>query len=185
MLSGIQRSAEFTGNGAYRSVLRRWWDDRPRLLVVMFNPSDANAAVDDPTASLVTHIAAHHGYGGFSVVNGIPLVSSDPAAAAHMVNTWDSRQAWEERDALQLNLGTVRAEVRSHRDILLAWGALASRCPGWFDHVLEQVREEVTPGQRLLCLGITAAGYPKHPMARGKHKVPRNAPLLSWPSKPD
>lgn len=183
MLNGIQRSAEFSADGLCRLVLRRWWDDRPRLLVAMFNPSDGDAERDDPTISLVTHIAAHHGYGGFSIANGIPLVSSTPAAAADMVNTWDKRQAWEERDALQANLARLQAEVAGHSDILLAWGALASRCPGWFEQVQEELRQAMTPGQRLLCLGITAGGHPKHPMARGRHKVPKDTPLIPWPSR--
>lgn len=180
MLTGINRAAEFASNGLYRLTLRRWWDDRPRLLACMFNPSEANGQRDDPTVSLLMQIAAHHGYGGLTVVNGIPLVSSTPAAAADMVNTWDKRQAWDERDALQMNLGEVQKQCSLHRDVLLAWGGLADRCPDWFDHVQEQVREALSPGGRLLCLGRTAAGYPLHPLARGKMKVRKDAPLLQW-----
>lgn len=179
-VTGIQRSADFASNGAYRLVLRRWWDSRPRLLAAMFNPSEADARRDDPTVALLIQIAAHHGYGGLTVVNGIPLVSSEPSAAAWMVNTWDKRQAWDERDALQMNLSEVRKQVAEHRDVLLAWGALASRCPDWFDHVEEQIREALPEHARLLCLGRTSQGYPLHPLARGKMKVRRDAPLLPW-----
>jgi DNA (cytosine-5)-methyltransferase 1 len=44
----------------------------------MFNPSTADSSIDDPTITLLCHVAAHNGYGGIVVVNGIPLRSSAP-----------------------------------------------------------------------------------------------------------
>lgn len=150
------------------------------LLVVMFNPSTANHLEDDPTITLLCQIASHNGYGGITVVNGIPLRSPKPGEAIDMVNTWDVRQAWHERDALHVNLAEIQKQVERAGAVLLAWGALADRCPYWFDNVLEEIEAALPDGVPLYCLGKTAGGYPKHPLARGKHKVRKDAPLILW-----
>lgn len=180
MLTGATGSAVMSACGRCRFTLARIWDERPVLLVVMFNPAKADATVQDATVTLLCHIAAHNGYGGIVVVNGVPLRSSKPETAAEIVNTWERTRNWEWRDMLTENIGHVRDEVSRAGAVLLAWGALADLCPDWFDHVLEQIREELQPGTPLYCLGKTAGGHPKHPMARGKHKVPKDAPLLPW-----
>jgi hypothetical protein len=131
----MKRTAQLSTCGTYRFTLGRRWDARPVLLAVMFNPSEADDKIDDQTITLLCHIASHNGYGGLQVVNGIPLRTSVASAAAYMVNTWDKRQAWDERDRLQQNLAILITEVESAGAVLLAWGALADRCPNWFDLV--------------------------------------------------
>lgn len=179
-MTGLQRSARLSKCGQYRFTLTRTWDARPVLLVCMFNPSSADHTVDDPTITLLCQIASHNGYGGVVVVNGIPLRSPKPAEAIDMVNTWDQRQAWDERDALQVNLGEIQKQVEQAGAVLLAWGALADRCSFWFDNVREEIESALPDGVLLYCLGKTAGGYPKHPLARGKHKVRKDAPLIPW-----
>ncbi|MBS4037335.1 MAG: DUF1643 domain-containing protein [Hydrogenophaga sp.] len=179
-LTEIQRSARLSKCGSYRFTLTRTWDARPKLLVCMFNPSTADHTVDDPTITLLCQIASYNGYGGIVVVNGIPLRSPKPAEAIDMVNTWDTRQAWDERDALQANLGEIQSQVEQAGAVLLAWGALADRCDLWFDNVLGEIEAALPKGVPLFCLGKTAGGYPKHPLARGKHKVRKDAPLIPW-----
>lgn len=183
MISGMKRSASLSPCCAYRWTLTRAWDARPMLLVCMFNPSSADHNDDDPTITLLCHIASHNGYGGIVVVNGIPLRSPRPAEAIDMVNTWDKRQAWDERDALQANIATIQKQVARAGAVLLAWGALADRCHYWFDTVLEEIETALPDGVPLLCLGKTAGGNPKHPLARGKHKVRKDAPLLPWKNR--
>ena len=34
----------------------------------------------------------------------------------------------------------------------------------------------------LVCLGLTKDGYPKHPMARGAHRIPRDQQPILWKS---
>jgi hypothetical protein len=180
MLTGAIRTAWLSVCGAYRFILTRRWDDRPMLLAVLFNPSDANADIDDPTAVLLSHIAAHNGFGGIVVVNGIPLRGSTPHEAIRLTNHWDTLQEWHFRDRLQQNLGVVTDEVERAGAVLLAWGALADRCSDWFDTVREDIEAALPDGVPLYCLGKTASGQPKHPMARGKHKVPKDAKLQPW-----
>jgi hypothetical protein len=180
MLTGMNRTATLSACGAYRFTLTRTWDDRPVLLVIMFNPSDANASIDDPTITLLCHIAAHNGFGGIVVVNGIPLRSSTPAEAIERTNQWERLRDWHFRDKLQDNVAAVVLEVERAGAVLIAWGALAARCATWFDHVLQEVYRALPDGVPLYCLGKTSGGYPKHAMARGKQKVPKDAQLLPW-----
>lgn len=176
----MKRTARLSPCGTYRWTLGRQWDDRPILLVCMFNPSDANHEIDDPTITLVCHIASHNGFGGVVVVNEIPLRSSHPDEAVYMVNTWDTRCAWDERDLLHHNISVIVSEVEKAGAVLLAWGALGARCSDWTDHVLEEIETALPANVPLYCLGRTKGGHPTHPLARGKHKVPKNAPLMPW-----
>jgi len=174
----MKRTARLSPCGTYRWVLTRTWDDRP-LLVCMFNPSWANGSVDDQTITLLCHIASHNGYGGLVVVNAIPLRSPKPADAIAMTN-WDKTQDWHARDRLHQNVGIIVKEVERAGAVLLAWGALGERCSDWMDNVREEIECALPDGAPLYCLGKTAGGHPKHPMARGKHKVPKDAALLPW-----
>lgn len=180
MLTGMKRTAQISTCGRYRSKLTRRWDDRPTLLVVMFNPSTADGEVDDQTIILLCHIAANNGFGAIVVVNGIPLRSSNPREAAHFVLGWESARDWYARDALNQNLGIIETEVGRSGAVLLAWGALADLCPYWFNQVEETIYEALPDGVPVYCLGRTAGGHPKHPMARGTHKVPKDARLIPW-----
>jgi hypothetical protein len=179
MLNGMQRAAWLSTCGTYRWTLTRTWDDRPVLLVVMFNPSTADAAIDDPTITLLCNIAAHNGYGGIVVVNLIPLRSSKPKPAIEMTR-WDVTREWSDRDRLQENLGVIAKAAARAGAVLLAWGALGDRCSDWTETVLEEVEANLPGGAQVLCLGKTKAGYPLHPLARGKLKVPKDAKLLPW-----
>lgn len=179
LLKGVTRSADISKCGSFRWSLTRAWDGRPFLLVVMFNPSTADARDDDPTISLLCHIAAANGYGGIVVVNGIPLRSAKPERAIEMTR-WDARGEWYDRDRLQDNLAVIVLESERAGAVLLAWGALADRCAFWFEHVLAEIECAVPDGTPIYCLGKTAGGYPKHPLARGKHKVRKDAALVPW-----
>lgn len=173
------RKATLSPCGLYRWTLTRCWDDRPKLVVCMFNPSTADAEVDDPTIRLVCQIASHNGYGGIVVVNGIPLRSPNPSDAVDMTN-WDKTQDWYSRDRLQENLTVIISEVEKAGAVLIAWGALADRCACWFEYVLEEIQCVLPEGVPVHCLGKTKAGYPIHPLARGKMKVSKNATLIPW-----
>jgi len=182
MLTGIHRSARLSACGTYRWTLTRSWDaSLPVLLVVMFNPSTANHEVDDPTITLVCQVAAHNGFGGIVVVNLIPLRSPDPGTAVAMTR-WDQVRDWHSRDRLQNNLAVIVGEVQRAGAVLIAWGALGERCEDWTCTVMDRIEEELPKGSEIYSLGKTAGGHPKHPLARGKHKVRKDALLIPWRS---
>lgn len=175
----MHRSAEISPCGTYRWTLTRQWDERPKLVVCMFNPSTADAEVDDPTIKLLCHIASHNGYGGIVVVNAIPLRSPTPADAIAMAN-WHATRDWYARDRLHDNLLFIVKQVERATAVLLAWGALGEKCWEWIEAVELEIREALPDDARVYCLGKTASGQPKHPLALGKHKVPKDAPLIEW-----
>lgn len=176
----MKRDARLSPCGNYRWVLTRSWGEGPELLIVMFNPSSADASKDDPTVTLLCQIARRNLFGSLAVVNAIPLRSSKPADAIAMTQ-WDRfPEDWHARDRLQDNVGVIVDRVSRAGAVLLAWGALAARCSDWIDHVREEIDAALPTGSEIYCLGQTASGHPKHPMARGRHKVPKDASLIPW-----
>jgi len=74
------READICPTGLYRWWLLRVWDDRlPLLIIVMLNPSTADAERDDPTVLALIHFAKLWGYGGLRIVNLFAWRASQPA----------------------------------------------------------------------------------------------------------
>lgn len=181
-LGGLQREAEISQCGRMRWTLIRSWDERPTLVACMFNPSTADALQDDPTISLLSHIASHNGFGSLVVVNGVPIRSPDPAPAYAMLS---ENAAGEPAAvaAMRENLDHILAKTETAGAFLLAWGALAEKTQAsrnWFDELITHVIFSLPPGGQVFCLGRTASGAPLHPLARGKLKLSKTAPLLPF-----
>lgn len=179
----IQRSAMISNCENFRWSLTRRWDDRPMLTVVMFNPSTADGLEDDPTIrTLCKRASRTWGFGGIMVVNVIPLRSPDPRDAIAFMGRW---RHWDmDSWAVLRNEQIVTDTVRQAGAVLIAWGALASlslEAEGYLTHLREEIEgaaEEA--GIPIYCMGRTDGGMPKHPLARGKHRVPDDAPLVPW-----
>lgn len=168
----LRRTAVFDGPGEmYRIELGRMWDDLlPVLVVCMLNPSWASHLIDDQTILVLMHFARSWGFGGLRVVNLYPFRSPKPSE----MKRHPERQSASNRTALEEAM--VYAALTSGR-LLVAWGNdgnfegeadwFASRAAG--HHGLE-----------LICLGRTQDGSPKHPMARGVHRIPRDQLPIVW-----
>jgi hypothetical protein len=63
--------------------------------------------------------------------------------------------------------------------VLLAWGAMGGYAGDWYTTVMQEIQERRS-AKSIFHLGKCANGHPKHPLARGKHKVPKDAPLIPW-----
>jgi hypothetical protein len=142
--------AVFSACGSYRWWLeRRWCPQAPRLLFIGLNPSRADAGRDDPTLRRLIGFARGWGFGGLEVLNLFARVgarpeilrrSADPVGAA--------TDAW------------LRHRLRVLPKVWLGWGNQG----GWRNRdreVLELLEQERA---RLFCLGLTAAGQPRHPL---------------------
>lgn len=152
--------------GDYRYELRRIWNKYlPLLVVCMLNPSTADAEVNDPTIKFLMAWADLQGYGGLLVVNENAFRSPSPQA---MRLEDDPRGPYNTRylDA------AIRYAKETTGKALAAWG---NGCDGRRFTTLAEAH-----GVDLICLGMTNDGSPKHPMARGKHKIPTNQPPILW-----
>jgi hypothetical protein len=150
--------------GQYRYRLQR--GDGARLAFVMLNPSTADANVDDPTIRRCMGFARREGYAGIDVCNLFALRATNP------------RELVAHADPIGPdNYDHLAALGKDHRgtDIVCAWGAH----PAATARVVAVMKGYLTDyGARLVCLGLTAAGAPRHPLyVRG------DAPLLPWSLK--
>lgn len=172
VVSGMTRTAFFDGPGErYRYELGRRWDvTKPILVVCMLNPSMASHLIDDPTVLALIHFARLWGYGGLRIVNLYAFRSPSPKI---MMATED-RMGPHNRNHLE---DAMRQAVATTGRLLVAWGN-----DGDFEGEASWFTSRAVGVHRLemLCLGKTQHGDPKHPMARGKHRIPRDQQPIIW-----
>lgn len=138
---------------SYRYLLTRTWDyQRPQLAVIGLNPSTATEIVDDPTIRRLTSFARDNAYGGLLMLNLFAYRATDP------------REMKRARDPIgPLNDEAIAACCGTY-DTLCAWGV--------HGHHLDRDRRVTQHlrdlGARLLCLGQTSSGAPKHPLYLAK-----------------
>lgn len=179
--------AQVRASGCCRFSLSYSWDPLlPVLPWLLLNPSLAGTKSRfDPTTRRVIRFSYRWGFGGCLLLNIIPYISSRPAEMFKWVK-WEDRGDWAARDAMFTNWRTLQAELADHDAVMVAWGSAFGSRPEpdryEFDVMVEAafdtINEPDGPRKSILrtfCLGMTASGYPLHPMARGKHRVPDTA----------
>jgi hypothetical protein len=178
----MQRGARFVGG--CRITLTRRWGPGPRACVIGHNPSDAGADRDDPTSRWWNAWFRLFGFGSYVAVNLYPWCSADPADVYRKVEDLYGGVDWGARDELHfINLPTVVQAAKSADQVFVCWGAIA-RDHAWIEHVIEEIQSGEAPYPDLYCWGTTAARAPKHPMARGLHRIAKDqAPILWRPAR--
>lgn len=146
-------------DGCYRySLWRCWKEGAPILGVIMLNPSTADAETDDPTIRRLYGFARREGFGAISVANLFALRSADPKLLPlhpHPVGPQNNHV-----------LGLMFTRIDT---ILCAWGS------GWTAKRPKALRALYEGSlfwrssihrhpPRLVCLGTTANGSPRHPL---------------------
>jgi hypothetical protein len=167
----MECSAVFDGpNDEHRLELRRIWDrSKPMLVVCMTNPSTASHLLNDPTVLMLIWFATQWGYGGLLIVNGATWRSSSPAEMRAAAEPESELNWWHLQYAVDY--------ARRHGGIALAaWGNDGANLRG----CMEFARRARNFGVGLVCLGTTGNGHPKHPMARGKHRISRDQKPILW-----
>jgi hypothetical protein len=148
----------------FRYLLTRMWDAAlPTMVWVMLNPSTADAMVDDPTILTCIDFARRNGFGSITVVNLFAFRSPHPEvmlAAADPVGPENDRHIHAE----------LLSAAHSHGMIVAAWGTGGAH----LDRDLEVVQAVEGHGLEMMCFGKTKDGHPKHPLARGLHRIPRD-----------
>lgn len=174
----LERSASFVDNG--RIDLRRRWAPGPRACIIGHNPSSAGSTSDDPTSRWWIDWCTLFGFGGYVAVNLYPFCSSKPADCYSIVADIDGGIDWGNRDLLHfVNLPAVVQEAKTAQQVFVCWGAIA-RDWDWIEHVIEEIQTGVAPYPDLWCWGTNADGSPKHPMARGLHRIPKDQKPILW-----
>lgn len=157
----FKKGAILRGDGdMYRYVLWRIWDDtQPAMLWVMFNPSTADHMQDDPTIRRCMHFAKRERHGGIRVVNLFAFRSKEPTQLREVEDPVGPRND----DFIMRNA----AETYNQGGMVVAgWGALtyqnrATHETARVATVLQKFADYSIP---VFCLGVTAAGHPRHPL---------------------
>jgi hypothetical protein len=174
----MHRSARFVGDG--RIELRRKWGPGPTACAIGCNPSDAGAYKDDPTTHWWINWFRLFGFGGFVAVNLYPFVSASPDQCRRRVDAAEVGADCGDRDLLHLvNLPAVVEAAKAADQVFVCWGNIAWD-QDWIDHVVEAIQTGEAPYPDLWCWGYTASGAPKHPMARGAHRIARDQKPILW-----
>jgi len=162
-----------------RLGLSRDWGKGPRALVIGCNPSDADAEKDDPTSRWWNRWFSLNGFGGYDAMNLYPFCSADPAACRRIVAAIDGGH-WRIRDELHfINLPALVHAAKTAHQVFVCWGAIAWDAD-WIEYVVEEIQFGPEPWPDLFCWGTNGDGSPKHPLARGRHRIPTDQPPVLW-----
>ena len=179
----IERSASFI-DGNRVELQRRWASEGPSALVIGCNPSLAGSKRadgterDDPTATWWLKWFRDAGFAEYRAANLYPFVTSSPAECRRLAQ-WDKNGPdWGARDAMHANLTHLCKLAAAADQVFVCWGAIAWD-DGWIEHVLEELACE-GGNPALWCWGFNNDGSPKHPMARGRHRIPAGQKAILW-----
>ncbi len=137
----------------YRYSLTRVWDaDGRRALFIMLNPSTATEVQNDPTVERCERRARALGFGAFRVLNIFAWRATDPRDMRAAVDP-----VGPENDA------TIVASLDWADAVICAWGTHGAHL-GRGPEVTEMLRKARV---RLLHLGLSKQGHPKHPLYIG------------------
>lgn len=198
----ITGSATYGEGGAYNSpfrfTLKRNFNIKKRTTMLpwlMLNPSKATGQKNDPTIMRVIHFSMAWGFGSAIVLNLYPFRATDQRELWRWVNkhllvqyTTKERPMSKMADREHIQAHEAMAENRrviqsidrlaGHKIRVVACGNEAFTS-GPMAHARETIRDfSKCAGGQLHVLGLTSLGWPKHAMARGKHRVTDDLP---WP----
>jgi hypothetical protein len=143
-------------------------DDLGRVVFLMLNPSTADAFKPDPTVTECRKRAIALGADVLEVVNLFALRSPYPE---------DLRKAAPgARGDDHVNDAAIITACCGARMIIAAWGN-----GGDLDDRAARVVHLLSLANiRMHHLGRTSSGAPKHPLARGKHRIPADLTPIAW-----
>lgn len=165
--SVVRGGARLSDDRIYRYVLWRIWGDGGVCLFVMLNPSTADETQDDATVRRCIGFAEGWGHGGLRVVNLYALRATHPV------------ELGRHPDPVGPDNDRVLAEEAAQaKRIVVAWGnapKLKGKLADRPAQVLELLQKYAKTGHSPVCLGVTQAGHPVHPV-----RQPKNAVLVPY-----
>ena len=148
------RSAEISTCGRYRYRLDRRWDSRlPPLVFGMLNPSTADGEHNDATVERCQRRAIALGYGSLIVWNLFAFRSTDPRALVRQ-----NDPVGPENDAFILRIFSETSRLGG--TVVVGWGAFGALMGRDYAVHRFATQSEI----RLMCLGRTKQGAPRHPL---------------------
>jgi len=170
-MDDVERNAHFSPCKTWRYTLSRRWNlNLPMVTFVLLNPSTADALHDDPTNRRGMGFARSWGFGACVFVNLFAFRSPYPKVMkASDDPVGPDNDEWILRCAVGSDL------------VVCAWGVNGV----YRGRDLEVL--EILNGFKLRCLGLTKAGYPRHPLYLKKDtELERFPPMPNFlpPSNP-
>lgn len=157
-LDQLIAGSEFTADGRLVTRIKR-------VTFLLLNPSDATAFKPDPTVSRCVKFAQLWGGDILEVVNLFAFRSPWPEEVWLALDRGDG----PENDA------AIVAACTGATRVIAGWGVNGWRY-GRGDTVRARLREA---GVKLEALAFSA-GQPRHPHARGKHRIPDDVEPMAW-----
>lgn len=157
--------AAFSDDCRYRWWLSRGWaSGEGTLLFLGLNPSAADGQRNDPTLRRLCGFARSWGYRNLVVINLFARIASSPAVLRRVDDP-----VGHGNNAQLLHWGWLWAESASF-DLWCGWGVGGCRWSrdGQVRQLLEpcwtQRRQRLPDREGPLCIGLTRAGHPRHPL---------------------
>jgi hypothetical protein len=138
---------------SYRYTLKHRWDELMPERVVMWiglNPSTADESALDPTLRRVKAFSAAWGFNAFVMTNLFAFRATDPK---DMMRAVDPIGPENDRHLIE----TMRA---CEGAVVAAWGN-GGRFNVRTGEVVPLLQRD---GARVMCLGLTGEGFPRHPL---------------------
>jgi hypothetical protein len=140
--------------GAYRYTLSRSWEEgHGTVNFIMLNPSTATHEVDDPTIRRCTQFARAWGYRRLVVTNLFAYRATDPVELRRVADPVGPENDWH----------LAYCARREADRVVLAWGAHGGYL-GRDRAVLDVLPHRGFDSPPPMCLGVTKAGAPRHPL---------------------
>lgn len=156
-------AATFSPDGKKRfELIRDWWsgddDVYGTVLLVMLNPSTADAVKDDPTIRKAIGFAKRWGYTRLVVVNLLPNVETHPAKLPPVVAIDEENFEFISKWFAHVDTGII----------VVGWGAMSFAMRRRLSKQKTRIRRMAREmGIQLWCIGTTKNGSPKHPSRAG------------------
>ena len=154
LMEGVRGDAEFSEDGRYRPLMRRWLGDvfpDRYLLFIGMNPSTADATVNDPTCGREWTFTRREGFEAMVKANVGDYRATDPKMLLAPGVEATSPD----------NLPIIRKAAAGADRVVLCHGKLNRALAPAGRTLIAALTEDGVP---LWCFGTNADGSPKHPL---------------------
>lgn len=165
LMEGVKGDAEFSADGRYRPLMRRWLGELfpdHYLLFIGMNPSTADATVNDPTCAREWGFTQREGFSAMVKANVGDYRATDPKMLLQPGVVASSPE----------NLPTIRRAAAGADRVILCHGKLNRALAPAGQALIAALAED---GHDLWCFGVNGDGSAKHPLY-----LRADTPLVRW-----